>query len=110
MRTGISVYLISLRLRTRRTEKTYLSEEPCDNVSKDNSFVGLVVIWWGRDTSKVPKISLPLVHPGCQRLSTVREMVEFGLYDKDMDYDIRKERTCRNMIQYQTRGLEEHLQ
>jgi len=60
--------------RGRRIEKTHLSEEPCDNVSKDNSFVGLVVIWWRGDTSKVPKISLPLVHPGCQHLSTVREM------------------------------------
>lgn len=69
----------------RKKEETHLSEEPCDNVSKDNSFVGLVVIWWRRDTSKVPQISLPLVHPGCQCLSTVREMVGFISYDKDMD-------------------------
>jgi hypothetical protein len=68
-----------------KRDQTHLPEEPCDNVSEYDGFVGFVVIWWGRDTSKVPKISLPLVHPGCQCLSTVREMVGFISYDKDMD-------------------------
>jgi len=53
--------------RGRRAKETYLSEEPCDNVSEYNSFIGLVIVWWRRDTSKVPKISLPLVHPESQR-------------------------------------------
>ena len=38
----------------RKRDQTHLSEEPCNNISEYNSFIGLVVIWWGRDTSKVP--------------------------------------------------------
>jgi hypothetical protein len=45
---------------------THLSKEPCDNVSKDDSFIGLVVVGRRGDTSEVPEISLPLVQPARQ--------------------------------------------
>jgi len=40
-----------------------LAEEPSYDITKDDGLVGLVIVWRGRNPSKVPKISLPLVHP-----------------------------------------------
>lgn len=41
---------------------THLAQEPGDNVTKDDSLVGLVVVGRRRDTGKVPEIGFPLVH------------------------------------------------
>lgn len=40
-----------------------LAEEPCDNVSEDNSLIGLMVVRRRGYTSQVPQVGLPLVHP-----------------------------------------------
>jgi hypothetical protein len=52
---------------------TYFTEEPCDNVSKDNSFVGLVIVRWRGDTGQVPKIRLPFVQPVVARSRVEQE-------------------------------------
>lgn len=39
----------------------YLAEEPSDEVAKDNSLVGLVVVGWGRDAGQGPQIAFPLI-------------------------------------------------
>lgn len=64
-------------MRKRKGEETYFSEEPCDNVSKDNGFVGLVVVGWRGDTGEVPEISLPLVHPARQLKSMEGERIAY---------------------------------
>lgn len=40
---------------------SYLSEEPCDQVSKYDSLICLVVVSWRRNAGSRPEISLPLV-------------------------------------------------
>lgn len=39
------------------------AEEPCDEVAEDDSLVGFVVVWWGRDAGEIPEIALPFVEP-----------------------------------------------
>lgn len=41
---------------------TYLSEKPCNNISKYNGLVCLLVARWRGDASCGPQISFPLVH------------------------------------------------
>ena len=40
---------------------THLAQEPRDQVTEDDSFVSLVVIWRTGDASSRPKVALPLV-------------------------------------------------
>ncbi len=40
---------------------TYLSEEPGDEVAKNDSFVGLMIIRGRGDSGNIPEIALPLV-------------------------------------------------
>jgi len=42
--------------------QTYLAEEPSDQVTENNSFIGLFVGRWRWNTSYVPQVGLPLVH------------------------------------------------
>lgn len=50
------------REKTSRLEnRTYLAEEPSNEIAKDNSVIGLVVVVGGRDGGNVPQVRLPLV-------------------------------------------------
>ncbi len=40
---------------------THLPQEPCHQISKDDSLVSLVVVGWSGDTGEIPQIALPLV-------------------------------------------------
>jgi hypothetical protein len=50
------------REQTRKANnRTYLAEEPSDEIAKDNGVIGLVVVVGGWDGGNVPQIRLPLV-------------------------------------------------
>lgn len=50
------------REKTRKlSNRTYLAEEPSDEIAKDNGVIGLVVVVGGWDRGNVPQIRLPLV-------------------------------------------------
>jgi hypothetical protein len=46
-----------------KTPSNYLSQEPGDKITENDSLVGLVVVGWRRDTGQFPQIRLPLIHP-----------------------------------------------
>jgi hypothetical protein len=50
----------------RKLNNTHLSEEPCDEITKDDRLVGFVVAWGRRNTSQVPQVPFPFIE------STVR--------------------------------------
>lgn len=58
--TGRELPLASRHAKFSR--RTHLAQEPCHHVTENDGLVVLVVVTWGRDTGKVPQISLPLVH------------------------------------------------
>ena len=50
------------REKTRKlNNRTYLAEEPSDEIAKDNGVIGLVVVVGGGNGGNVPQVRLPLV-------------------------------------------------
>ena len=50
------------REQTRKlNNRTYLAEEPSDEIAKDNGVIGLVIVVRGWDGGNVPQVRLPLV-------------------------------------------------
>lgn len=43
--------------------QAYLSQEPCNQITEDNSLIGLMITNRRRNTSSSPKISFPFVQP-----------------------------------------------
>lgn len=77
---------------------TYFSEEPGNNVTENDSLVGLVVTWWGWNASNVPEIRLPLIEmvvggAGVEEQnswSTVNEPASVGIGDAPLRHRIQR--------------------
>jgi hypothetical protein len=48
---------------------SHLSQEPCNQVSKDNGLVGLGIAWRRGDAGRRPQVTLPLIEPSIARTS-----------------------------------------
>lgn len=72
---------------------SYLSEEPSSDIAKDNGLVRLMVIGRGRNSSHVPEIGLPFIHPGNCQLRLISSPSTL---------------TCHNSLSCQREALEGH--
>lgn len=52
------------------TVYAYLTQEPGDQITKDDGFICLVVGIWGRDAGGIPQIPFPFVKPPIARAGT----------------------------------------
>lgn len=60
---------LKVELVRSRSDGTDFSEEPSDEVTENDSLVGLVVVGRRRDTSYVPEICFPLVETSDEKKS-----------------------------------------